>query len=74
MGNAVADILQLPLADRIEAVEAIWESIAADPAGANLPLSDAQQRELDVRLDAHDRDPKAGASWEIVRERVRRSK
>lgn len=74
MGNAVADILQLPLADRIEAVEAIWESIAADPAGANLSLSDVQQCELDVRLDAHDCDSNAGAPWGTVRERVRRFK
>jgi|HubBroStandDraft_6_1064221.scaffolds.fasta_scaffold637790_1 putative addiction module component (TIGR02574 family) len=72
MGTAVAAVLQLPLPERIEAVEAIWESIAADPAAATLPLSDAQRRELDARLDADERDPQAGASWEVVRERVRR--
>lgn len=66
--TAVAAILQLPLPKRIEAVEAIWESIAADP----LPLTDAQRRELDARLDADERDLHTRASWEAVRERASR--
>jgi putative addiction module component (TIGR02574 family) len=70
MGNAVAAILQLPLADRIEAVKAIWESIG----DVSAPLSEAQRGELDARLDAYDRDPQGGESWETVRERVCRAR
>jgi putative addiction module component (TIGR02574 family) len=74
MGNAVAAILQLPLADRIEAVKAIWESIGADVTGASLPLPDAQRRELDARLDVFDSDPRGGEPWATVRERVGRTR
>lgn len=71
MGAAVAEIMKMPLSERLEAVEAIWESIASNPKAQAMPLTEAQSRELDARLDAYERDPKAGDSWDIVHDRIR---
>ena len=65
----VADLLELSVAERIQLVEDLWDSIAAVPEA--LPLSDAQREELDRRLDAYRRDPSAGSPWEEVQRRIR---
>jgi len=44
----IQEILKLSVAERIELVEAIWDSIADAPE--NLPVTAAQKRELDRRL------------------------
>ena len=36
------------------------------------PLSDEQKAELDRRLNAYHQNPDEGASWELVRERIKR--
>ena len=56
----IADLLELSVAERIQLVEDLWDSIAAVPEA--LPLTDAQREELDRRLDAYRRDPSAGFS------------
>ena len=47
---SIADVLRLPVAERIRLVEDIWDSIAAVPEA--VPLTAAQRRELDRRLEA----------------------
>jgi putative addiction module component (TIGR02574 family) len=61
------DILRLPLEERLDLVERIWDSIAADQAA--LPLSEEHRRELDRRLD----EPESGPSitWEELQKRLR---
>ena len=44
---SVAEILKLPLAERIRLVELIWDSIAAVPEA--VPISDELAAELDRR-------------------------
>lgn len=66
------DILALPAEERLRIVEAIWDSIAAEPA--SLPLTDAQRRELQSRLDEYRRDPTIAIPWEVARERLRASR
>ena len=51
----VAEILKLPIEERLRLVELIWESIATDPAG--VPLGDAHRALNDERLAEHDRNP-----------------
>lgn len=58
------DILQLSVSERIQLVEDIWDTIAASPEQP--ALSEAQQEELDRRIEAHRQNPEAGASWEQV--------
>jgi putative addiction module component (TIGR02574 family) len=62
------DFSQLSVAERIILVEQIWDSIAADQAG--VPLTPAQEAELDRRMEAHRRSPQEGASWEEVKARI----
>jgi putative addiction module component (TIGR02574 family) len=51
----IAEILKLPVEERLRLVEMIWESIAADPTG--LPLGDAHRALIDERLAEHERNP-----------------
>ena len=48
------DLRTLSPDERMQLVEDIWDSIAADQAA--LPLTDEQRVELDRRLDAYERD------------------
>lgn len=69
--NLVAEILELPVAERVLLVEAIWDSISAAPE--SLPLTQWQKDELDRRLAEHQSDPESGASFEEVLARIRRA-
>jgi putative addiction module component (TIGR02574 family) len=68
----VAEILALPVEDRVRLVEAIWDSISAVPEA--LPLTDWQKEELDRRLDDLEKNPEAGSTLEEVFARIRRAK
>jgi len=68
MTTITAGILELTVAERIQLVEDIWDSIAAVPEA--VPLSEEQKRELDRRLEAYHRDPDAGSPWAEVKERI----
>ena len=48
------DLRTLSIGERMQLVEDIWDSIAADQAA--LPLTDEQRVELDRRLDAYETD------------------
>lgn len=67
-----AEVLGLSVAERIQLVEDIWDTIAEVPE--QVTLSDAQKAELDRRLEAYHRNPDAGSPWELVRERIRSSR
>ena len=68
----VAEILSLPVEDRMEVVEAIWASISAFPDA--LPLTDWQKEELDRRLEEMESDPDGGLTMEEVFAAIRRGK
>lgn len=68
----VAEILALPVDDRVRLVEAIWDSISAVPEA--LPLTEWQKEELDRRLDDLEKNPDAGSTLEEVFARIRRAK
>lgn len=65
-------ILSLSVEERIQLVEAIWDSIADHPEA--LPVTEAQRAELDRRLAAHRRDPGASRAWSQVRDDLKRKK
>ncbi len=69
MPSKTADILELSVAERIQMVEDIWDSIAAVPEA--VPLNEDQKKELDHRLEAYHQNPDAGSPWIEVRERLR---
>ena len=66
--TSVAEILELPVVERIRLVELIWDSIAAVPEA--VALSDELKAELDRRLAEFEANPDAGSPWEEVRERI----
>ena len=61
----VADILELPVQERIQLVEMIWESIAAFPEA--IEVSPELKTDLDARLADFERNPEAGYSWDQVK-------
>ena len=67
----VAEILALPVAERVRLVEAIWDSISAVPEA--LPLTDWQKQELDRRLAEFEANPEEGSTLEEVFARIRRA-
>jgi putative addiction module component (TIGR02574 family) len=61
----IEEIVKLSVAERIELVEDIWDSIAATPD--SLPVTDAQRQELDRRLADYRDHPDDVRSWQRVR-------
>jgi len=64
-----AEILKLSISERILLVEDIWDSIAEAPE--EIALTQAQEQELDARLDAYHKNPTEGSPWVMVRDRIR---
>ena len=64
------DFSNLTTDERNQLAEDLWDSVAAETGG--LPLTAAQQAELDRRLADLEHDPAAGESWETVRARIER--
>jgi putative addiction module component (TIGR02574 family) len=64
-------LFQLSIAERIQLVQDLWDSIAAETQ--ELPLSDAQRREIAHRSDAHRRNPSEAAPIDEALERIERS-
>ena len=56
----------LPLSDRIQLVEDIWDSIAEETAGS-FQLSVQDRAEFHARYVAHQADPKSSIPWSEVR-------
>ena len=66
---SVAEILALPVQERINLVELIWESVAAVPQA--IEVSPDVKAELAARLVEFERDPDAGYSWDEVKEKLK---
>ena len=66
---SVADILALPVQERIHLVELIWESVAAFPQA--IEVSPELKSDLAARLVDFERDPEAGYTWDQVKEKLR---
>ncbi|MBI1957921.1 MAG: addiction module protein [Candidatus Rokubacteria bacterium] len=70
MKNVLDDILTLSVAERMQLVEDIWDSIAATPEA--VPVTDAQRKELARRKRAHQRNLAAAKPWKEVRAKFER--
>lgn len=60
---------RLSVAERLDLIEKIWDSITATPE--EVPVTEAQRQDLQRRLDAYRDNPKAGSPWEEVKARLR---
>jgi putative addiction module component (TIGR02574 family) len=61
MASPFFDYKHLTAEERVQLAEELWESLA-DLDGA-LPLTRAQEQELDLRLEAYQRDGNPGTPW-----------
>jgi putative addiction module component (TIGR02574 family) len=61
--DAAFDYRRLSIAERLQLVEDIWDSIAADADAAALPLAENEKTLLDERLEDLESHPGGGAPW-----------
>ena len=66
----LAEVLKLPVPERLHIAEEIWDSIAAHPA--DVEVSDQIRSELDRRLANQGSDPSGDRPWSEVREQFRK--
>ena len=65
------ELFKLTAAERLELVEELWDSIAAELEKEPFPLTAAQREDLDRRIRELDEHPERARPWEEVRERLR---
>ncbi|NJN57947.1 MAG: addiction module protein [Leptolyngbyaceae cyanobacterium SL_5_9] len=63
--TTLAQVKTLSVDDRIRLVQAIWDSISAEPE--QLELAEAQQLELSRRLSDYESNPQAVVSWQEIK-------
>jgi putative addiction module component (TIGR02574 family) len=63
--NLTQELLKLSVAERIQLVEDLWDSIARDPD--LVPVTDAQKAELDRRLERFSQGTTKARAWEEVK-------
>ena len=72
LSSILKNILTLGVADRLQLLGEIWDSLAATPEA--IRVTDAQRKDLARRRRAHARNPSAAKSWEEVRAKLERRK
>lgn len=65
MNSVPSDFKKLPVSERIQLVEDIWDSIAEE--AVPLQLSADEREELRRRMAEHTADPESGIAWQEVR-------
>jgi len=63
-----SELLELPADQRLQLVEAIWDSLVEIPEA--VPISDEVREELDRRLSAYYDDPSSARPWSEIREEL----
>ena len=62
------DTLELSVSERIQLVEDIWDTIAAQVD--SMELTEDEKKIIDERLDAYHRNPDLGTPWNEVYNRI----
>jgi putative addiction module component (TIGR02574 family) len=65
---SVSDVAEFSVAERIQFVEDVWDSIAELPDQVELP--EDVKKELDKRLESYHKSPNSGSPWEEVKQRI----
>ena len=65
MVRPALDVAQLTVSERLELIEALWDSLRRQPGA--LPLSDEERTLLAERRAEHRRDPAGAIPWDVVR-------
>ncbi|MEW6746819.1 MAG: addiction module protein [Planctomycetota bacterium] len=67
MGHSNIDVKSLTPEERLAVLEEIWDSLEPE----DVPVTDAQRRELDRRLDDLEGDRDLGIPWNEVLRQIR---
>ena len=63
--NVLEAAKSLPLPERLDLLDALWESIIEE--GYDPPITSAQAEEIDQRLKAHERNPEDVIDWKTIK-------
>jgi putative addiction module component (TIGR02574 family) len=66
--SLMAQIVNLEPTQRLELIEAVWDSLSPD----DLPISEAERALLDARLADMESNPDDQSSWSDVKRRLER--
>ena len=66
------DTLDLSIPERIQLVEDIWDTIAAE--ANSIELAEEEKKIIDERLEAYHKNPELGSPWEDVYKRIARKR
>lgn len=69
MSIPAIDINKLPPEERLALIGELWDSLGAQPRA--VPITPAQRKELDRRLDELDSGEAVGIPWDDVKRRLR---
>jgi putative addiction module component (TIGR02574 family) len=64
------EIVTLTVEERINLVQDIWDSIAAEQGCAE--LTEAQRQELDRRIASDESDPENVMTWQDIKDSIKR--
>ena len=70
MNTALEELETLPVPERVQLVEDLWDSIAR--SNAEIPIPQWQKDELDRRKTNYLRNPYSGRTWDQVRQDILR--
>ena len=65
-GDLLAEALKLSPCDRLELIEALWDTLSED----DIPVTPEERALLDERLADLERNPDAQSSWPEVKARL----
>jgi putative addiction module component (TIGR02574 family) len=65
---SASEIAAMPIQQRIQLVEDIWDSIADMPDAVEIP--EWHKQELEKRLEAYHANPGEGSPWQDVKKRI----
>ena len=65
MSVELAEILSMPIPERIKLVEDIWDSTAAESDAVK--LSEEQRAELERRIENYKKNPSGTIPWETIK-------
>jgi putative addiction module component (TIGR02574 family) len=63
-----ADALSLPIPERIQLVEDIWDTIALE--ASDMDLTEDEKKIIDDRLASYHQNPTLGSPWKDVLSRI----
>lgn len=66
--KSLSQLLELPPAERLQLVEAIWDSLLEVPDA--VPVSEEVREELDRRLAAYYADPSSARPWDEIKDEL----